>query len=91
MIKLYRTVESAEADTIEAEFRELVLAYDRVLVEPAQSHALFDGAALPVITNNERVVSGEGIRPYLKELETLMRDWQLFQGDTCYVGEDGSC
>jgi len=89
MIKLYRELNSPEADSIEAEFRELVLAYERVLVEPAQE--LFDGAGLPVITNNERVVSGEDIRPYLKELETLVREWQLFQGDYCYVGEDGNC
>jgi hypothetical protein len=46
---------------------------------------------LPVITNNERIVSGDEIRPYIRELEKLMRDWQLFQGDYCYVDEDGEC
>lgn len=91
MIKLYREENSPQADTIEAEFREMVLGYDRVIVEPAQARELFNGLDLPVITNNERVVSGEDIKPYIKELETLMRDWQLFQGDYCYVGEDGNC
>ena len=89
MIKLYREEISPQADTIEAEFREMVLGYDRVVVEPAQAQEMFRGLSLPVITNNERVVSGEDIKPYIKELETLMRDWQLFQGDYCYVGEDG--
>jgi hypothetical protein len=59
-------------------------------VEPVQARELFgEGHALPVIKNNERVVSGEEINVYLKELEKLMHDWQMFQGDYCYVDEDG--
>ena len=91
MIKLYREEISREADTIEAEFREMVLGYDRVIIDPAEAGTRFNGHSLPVITNNEKVVSGEGIKPYILELEKLMRDWQLFQGDYCYVGEDGEC
>ncbi len=91
MIKLYREEMSAEADTIEAEFREMVLGYDRVIVDPAEAGTLFSGRALPVLTNNDKIFSGEEIRPYIKELEKLMSDWQLFQGDYCYVGEDGEC
>lgn len=93
MIVLYREEESVEADAIEVEFREMVLGYDRVIVEPVQARKLFgEGHALPVIKNNERMVSGEEINAYLKELEKLMHDWQMFQGDYCYVDEDGeSC
>jgi hypothetical protein len=92
MIVLYREEKSLEADAIEAEFREMVLGYDRVVVEPDQARELFEGHSLPVIQNNERVVSGDEINAYLKELEKLMRDWQMFQGDYCYVDEDGeSC
>ncbi len=88
MIKLYREANSVQADTIEAEFREMVLGYDRVVIEPAEARELFGaGHSLPVITNNEFVVSGEAVKPYLKELEKFMRDWQLFQGDYCYVDE----
>ena len=36
MIKLYREEASAEADTIEAEFREMVLGYDKVVVDAFQ-------------------------------------------------------
>ncbi|HRQ24340.1 MAG TPA: hypothetical protein PLF42_13005 [Anaerolineales bacterium] len=93
MIVLYREVKSPEADAIEAEFREMVLGYDRVVAEPAQAHEMFgDGHELPVIKNNTRVVSGDAIQSYLKELGKLMHDWQMFQGDYCYVDEDGeSC
>jgi len=89
MIKLYREDNDLRADTIEAEFCELVLGYDRVVVDEKEAAQLFDGATLPVITNNERVVSGDEIPGYIKELKQLMRDWQRFQSDACYVDEDG--
>jgi hypothetical protein len=37
MIILYREEKSPSADVIEAEFRELVMGYDRVVVDPAQA------------------------------------------------------
>jgi len=89
MIKLYREENSPQADMIEAEFHELVLGYDRVLVDEKGAAQLFDDATLPVITNNERVVSGDEIPAYIKELKQLMRDWQLFQSDACYVYDNG--
>jgi hypothetical protein len=93
MIKLYREENCPQADIIEAEFRELMLGYDRVVIEKKDAAQLFGATTtLPVITNNERVVNGEGIPAYIKELTQLMREWQLFQGDYCYVDDNGeSC
>lgn len=91
MIKLYREENSPLADTIEAEFRELVLSFERVVVLPAEAKTMFEGHALPLITNNERVVSGDEIPSYIKALENLMTHWQLYQGDVCMPGEDGNC
>jgi hypothetical protein len=90
MIKLYREEASREADAIEAEFREMVLGYDRVLTDAQEAARLFGSETrLPVITNNEKIVSGGDIPGYIKELKKLMRDWQSFQGDYCYVDDDG--
>jgi len=90
MIKLYREEQSPRADTLEAEFRDMVLGFERVIMEPGEALKMFGpGHSLPVLTNNERVVSGEGIRFYVKELRQLMHDWQAYQGDSCYVDEDG--
>ncbi|MEW6286826.1 MAG: hypothetical protein AB1509_11415 [Chloroflexota bacterium] len=90
MIKLYREAHSPQADAIEAEFRDMALGYERVVIETKEAATLFGmGASLPVLTNNERVVSGADIPAYLRELAKLWRDWQLFQGDYCYVDEDG--
>lgn len=90
MIKLYREAHSPQADAIEAEFRDMALGYERVVIETKEAATLFGvGISLPVLTNNERVVSGADIPAYLRELAKLWRDWQLFQGDYCYVDEDG--
>jgi hypothetical protein len=90
MIKLYREAASPQADAIEVEFRELVLGYDRVVLATDEAARLFGKEAiLPFITNNERVVYVEQFPAYLKELTQLMRQWQLFQGDYCYVDDDG--
>ncbi len=90
MIILYREEKSLSADVIETEFRELVMGYDRVVVDAAQVDKLFDEThTLPVIKNNERVVSGDDIPVYLQELTKLMHDWQLFQNHCCSVGDGG--
>jgi len=90
MIKLYRKENSAQADAIEAEFHELVLGYDRVVVAEKDAQQMFGAeTSLPVITNNEKIVGGEEIPAYIRELRELMRDWQKFQVDACYVDDDG--
>lgn len=90
MIKLFREEHSPQADTIEAEFRDMVLGYDRVIINSSQSAQLFGGETiLPVITNNDLVVSGDAIPAYIKALTRFMHQWQLFQGDTCYVKDNG--
>ena len=90
MIILYREEKSPSADVIEAEFRELVMGYDRVVVNPVQAAELFDEThALPIIKNNERVVSGDDIPVYLQELTKLIHDWQLFQNHCCSVDDGG--
>lgn len=89
MIKLFREVNSQPADIIEAEFRDIVLGYDCVLITAEDAMQLFGAeVVLPVITNNERVVSGEALPAYIKELRQLMHSWQLFQNNTCCVLDD---
>jgi hypothetical protein len=89
MIKLYRKENSRQADVIEAEFRDMILGYDRVIIAENDARQMFgENASLPVITNNEKTVSGEEIPTYIEELRGLTRDWQRFQVDACYVDED---
>jgi hypothetical protein len=90
MIKLFREAHSPQADAIEAEFRDLVLGYDRVVLNREEASRLFGPEAnLPLITDNARTVHAAQFPAYLKELTQLVRQWQLFQGDYCYVDDDG--
>ena len=91
MIKLYREPNSAQADALEAEFRERVLAYERVVMDEGELKRMFGGdVSAPVLTDNARVVAGqEMLAAYLIELKTFVCDWQLFQNNCCYVDDDG--
>jgi hypothetical protein len=93
MVKLYREQVSPLADTIEADLQDMIFGYDRQVIDLDTAAGLFgQGRSLPVITNNEKIVGGEEIPAYMKELRTLMKDWQAFQGDSCYVNDKGeSC
>jgi len=87
MIEVVRTAESAEADWVEAELHELVLDYDRVVVSPEQAEF-----PLPALCRDGQVVSGrEALIAALRELEALAEAWRRFQGDSCYVDDDGEC
>jgi len=89
MVKLYREKISPKADMIEAEFREMILGYDREIITPMEASKRFGiEYSLPIITNNEKIVSGDLIPAYIEELRNLMQDWQAFQGDWCYVNDD---
>jgi hypothetical protein len=90
MVKLYREKISPLADIIEAELRDMVFGYECEIMNPGAAAREFGPQhALPVITNNEKVVSGAQIPAYMKELQILMVDWQAFQSDCCYVDDKG--
>lgn len=93
MIKIYRSVVNPRADAIEAEFKELVLGYDRVVIDEKNAARQFGAEhTLPVITDNQRLISGDTeLTAYIKELSLFVNDWRLFQGDTCYADLDGNC
>jgi len=90
MVKLYRESISPLADIIEAELRDMTFGYDREIIDQATAAKKFGPQhCLPVMTDNERMVSGEAIPAYMKELQTLREDWQAYQGDSCYVNDKG--
>ena len=91
MIELYRRADSQLGDAIEAALRDMVVAYELVVVEPEQEPAnLPAGTALPAIKHDERLIVGQAtLVAYLSELEQLVADWRRFQSDACYVDEAG--
>ena len=91
MLEVFREEESAQGDWIEAELREMVLGYERVVTTPEKArHVLGPQHSLPAIKNDDRIASGKGeLMVYLKELEGLAREWRAFQGDWCYIDNQG--
>ena len=91
MIEVFREEESAQGDWIEAGLHEMVLGYERVITTPEKvRHVLGPQHSLPAIKNGDRIASGKGeLIACLKELEGLAREWRAFQGDWCYVDDQG--
>ena len=91
MIEVYREAESEQGDWVEAELRDMVLGYERVITTSEDARrALGLQRSLPAIKNSERIASGKDeLIAYLKELEGLAHEWRAFQGDWCYVDDQG--
>ena len=91
MIKLYRLANSQPGDALEAALRDLVVAYELIVVEPEQEPAALPaGTPLPAIQHDERLISGQtALAAFLTELEQFVADWRRFQSDACYVDDDG--
>lgn len=91
MIEVFREENSSQGDWIEAELREMVLGYERVVIAPKEvQHILGPQYSLPAIRNGERIASGqEELMVYLKELDGIAHAWRAFQGDWCYVNDQG--
>ena len=82
-IKLYRPAHSPAADDLEAALRELVVAYKVIVVNAANT-------PLPAIHDEGQVIIGPAaLARYLRELEKIVADWRKYQGDACYIGDDG--
>ena len=74
-MKLYREKISPLADILEAELQDMTFGYDREIMDPAEAANKFGPQhCLPVLTNNEKVVSGDAIPAYMKELQILRED-----------------
>jgi len=90
MITLYRRPDSAPADEIQEALDEMVIAYETEVV--AHNAALpADVPSLPALRDDEQVVTEpEALNDHIEKLQELMRDWNRFQSDACYIEEDGS-
>jgi hypothetical protein len=94
MIEIIREADRPRADWVEAELRELVVGYQRILTTPQAARLdLGLDQPLPLLRDGERLVGGEAeLHAYLEELAGFVHDWNTYQGDACYVDDRGeSC
>lgn len=91
MLEVFREEISPEGDWVEAELREMVVAYDRVILTPTEAVERFgETVSLPILRDGARMASGEAtLKQFLRDFEKFAAQWRLFQGDFCYVDEEG--
>lgn len=89
MITLFRKTESPAADSVQERLRDLVVAH-RVVIVGGRSEQEPAPANLPAIRDGDETVSGEAeLGRYLTRLERRLREWNRYQSDGCYIGDDG--
>lgn len=94
MITVFREAQSQPADIVEAELRDMVVGFERVTLTPKEVPArLGADVGLPAIQDGARIISGNAeLHTYLKELADFYHDWHMYQGDACYIYDNGeSC
>lgn len=90
MIKLYRTATQNCKDAENA-LQEMVLAHKVIIVQQGETPAgLPVDTPLPALKDGGKVITGETeINAYMPALEKEVERWRRFQGDSCYIGDDG--
>jgi hypothetical protein len=91
MIELYRPPDCPECADIEAALKEMVVAHKVTMVRTNERpEALPADVALPALKDNGQVISGQAaIVTHLRALEKFVADWRRFQGDACYIDDQG--
>ncbi len=81
-----------ECEEIGRQLKQLVLAHRVIL--PGQTHPnappIPKDLTPPVLIDGKNII--KGISPILAHLETLRKfkeEWDKFQSDSCYCGDDG--
>lgn len=91
MIEFYRPANCSDCADIEAALAEMVIAHKTVTVEDAQNAAaLPPNTPLPALKDNNKIITGHSaIATHVKELQKFVEAWRRFQGDSCYIDDDG--
>lgn len=89
MLQFYRHKTCAECEQIQEKLQELVLAHRVIFV--ADSSQLPQGGNLPLLVDGEKTCRGkQAILAHLEALESFKAEWDKYQSDSCYCGEDGN-
>jgi len=92
MPMLYRDAESAEADRIEDELRDLAIKFDvRVAGRDERPEELPSDADTPALVDEGSVfTSPEAISQRIEHLGRVVEQWNKYQSDACYIDENGN-
>ena len=83
MVELYRAVESAWSDEIEAALKEMVIAHHVIIVHKGQKPPT-PSAELPALCYEGQCYTGQVvIKTQLAELANFIKAWGKYQSDSC--------
>ncbi|HKI45910.1 MAG TPA: hypothetical protein VKA08_11325 [Balneolales bacterium] len=92
MTTFYRTEYSKLADQVDDALDDMVIAHKTFIV--TGENELPDNARgykLPVLLDNGDTISGEEeLKARLKELKRIMKLWDKFKSDACFIDDDGT-
>ncbi|RMH74673.1 MAG: hypothetical protein D6681_22840 [Calditrichaeota bacterium] len=91
MLVFYRTPECPQCKRIQEILEEMVIAH-RVVSGASGGDSQTSSVAVspPAIVEGNTVVQGHReILRYLEALEQFKAEWDKFQSDACYCGDDG--
>lgn len=95
MIKFYTTKECLncrECQDICEALSEMSLAHEVVLVSDKLPKQIEDHpiSSLPAIIEGRKTAAGlPAVKQHIKEIRKFKADWDRFQSDSCYCGDDG--
>ncbi len=92
MLYLYHKKGNSGSVEIRENLKEMVAAHQVIEIHSADDLPEFVGAMgdLPVLKDGSRIVSGKkAILSHLEEFGLLKYEWDKFQSDACYCGDDG--
>jgi len=92
MTTFYRPAENKLADLVDEALDDMVIAHKTIIVSREEElPEMAKGHHLPVLIDNGDAISGEAdLKARLKELKRIMRLWDMFKSDACYIDEDGT-
>ncbi len=92
MIELYVQNDCPACDAVRNTLEDLTLAHRVITVDDPKTLPLDlpSDAHLPVLVDDGKVVYGrEALQVHLQYLRDFKAQWEKFQSDACYGGEDG--
>jgi len=92
MLTLYRKPDDELGLLIENKLRDIVIAHNVKIVQSKEEIPSNKGHdTLPLLIDNGKCISGEKeLIRHIEDLKKLMKDWDKFQSDACFMDDDGT-
>ena len=92
MLYFYRHPNCPKCELVQSRLRELVLAHRVILPGQTDPNAppFPKDLTPPTLIDGENIIGGiELILAHLETLRQFKEEWDKFQSDSCYCGDDG--